>query len=56
VFGVPSMEVGQELFWGYDDLAYMEPLLAGRDLLDPKALEEWSAPPRPSAMRRRFRS
>jgi 2-hydroxychromene-2-carboxylate isomerase len=56
VFGVPSMEVGQEVFWGYDDLAYLEPLLAGRDLLDPKALEEWSSPPRPSAMRRRFRT
>jgi 2-hydroxychromene-2-carboxylate isomerase len=56
VFGVPSMEVGQEVFWGYDDLAYLEPLLAGRDLLDAKVLEEWSAPPRPSAMRRRFRS
>jgi len=56
VFGVPSMEVGQEVFWGFDDLPYLEPLLAGRDLLDPKVLAEWSVPPRPSAMRRRFRS
>lgn len=56
VFGVPSMEVGQELFWGYDDFPYLEPYLAGRDLLDPKTLEEWFAAPRPSAMRRRFRS
>jgi 2-hydroxychromene-2-carboxylate isomerase len=55
VFGVPSMEVGGELFWGYDDFPYLEPLLAGRDLLKPAEWEKWLGPPRPSAMRRRVR-
>lgn len=57
VFGVPSMEVGDELFWGYDDFPYLELLLAGRDPID---AAEWAArqgpPVRPSSMRRRFRS
>jgi 2-hydroxychromene-2-carboxylate isomerase len=32
-FGVPTMIVGNEVFWGYDDLPYLEGLLAGRDPL-----------------------
>jgi 2-hydroxychromene-2-carboxylate isomerase len=56
VFGVPSMEVGGELFWGYDDFPYLERYLAGRDLLDPDEWAKWFAAPQPSAMRRRFRS
>lgn len=32
-FGVPTMIVGDEVFWGYDDLPYLEGLLAGRDPL-----------------------
>jgi 2-hydroxychromene-2-carboxylate isomerase len=55
VFGVPSMEVGGELFWGYDDFPYLEPLLAGRDLLEPAEWEKWMGGTRPSAMRRRVR-
>ena len=57
VFGVPSMLVGGELFWGYDDLPYLELLLRGEDPLDARAVEKWlSAPRRPSAVRRRFRT
>ncbi len=56
VFGVPSMEVAGELFWGYDDLPYLELFLAGRDPLDPKQAAGWAEPPRPSAARRRRRS
>lgn len=56
VFGVPMMRVGDELFWGYDDLPYLELFLAGEDPLDPEALATWLSPPQPSAMRRRFRS
>ncbi len=56
VFGVPSMMVGDELFWGYDDFPYLELFLAGKDPVDP---EEWrrrsGAPPQASSMRRRFR-
>ena len=55
VFGVPSMEVGGEVFWGYDDFPYLESYLAGRDLLDPAEWEKWFAAPQPSAVRRRFR-
>ena len=51
VFGVPSMMVGTELFWGYDDLPYLELLLAGKDPLDPALVP--TEPPRPSAMRKR---
>lgn len=55
VFGVPSMEVGDELFWGYDDLPYLELLLAGRDPFQPDELKKWAGAVRPSAVRRRFR-
>ena len=52
VFGVPSMEVGDELFWGYDDFPYLELLLAGKDPIDAAA---WKTlpPPTASAMRKR---
>lgn len=32
-FGVPTMIVADEVFWGYDDLPYLEGVLAGRDPL-----------------------
>ncbi len=41
VFGVPSMRIDNELFWGYDDLHYMELYLQGRDPFDPSRLEPW---------------
>jgi 2-hydroxychromene-2-carboxylate isomerase len=50
VFGVPTMEVGDELFWGYDDMPYLERYLAGNDPLDPTRLTRWSTP-RASATR-----
>jgi 2-hydroxychromene-2-carboxylate isomerase len=57
VFGVPSMEFGAELFWGYDDLPYLEMALAGKDPLSPAAASNWSQqPPTASARRRRFRT
>ena len=56
VFGVPSMEVGDELFWGYDDFSYLELFLAGKDPVDPTEWQKWSGPLRPSSVRRRFRS
>ena len=55
VFGVPSMLVDDELFWGYDDFPYFELALAGRDPLDATQWQQWSGAPRPSAMRRRMR-
>lgn len=56
VFGVPAMEANGEIFWGYDDLPYLELFLAGDD---PLARTSWGktdmAAPRPSAMRRQHR-
>ena len=35
IFGVPSMKVGGELFWGFDDLPQLENYLSGADPLNP---------------------
>jgi 2-hydroxychromene-2-carboxylate isomerase len=56
VFGVPSMEVGDELFWGYDDFPYLELFLAGKDPVDQGVFQQWDRPVHASSMRRRFRS
>ena len=54
IFGVPTMAVRGELFWGFDDLEYLEMFLSGRDALSPDRveLEPWDAV-RPSIERRR---
>jgi 2-hydroxychromene-2-carboxylate isomerase len=52
VFGVPTMEVDGEIFWGYDDFPYLEPFLEGKDLLERTEWKKW-APPQASAVRRR---
>jgi hypothetical protein len=49
------MLVGDELFWGYDDLPYLELLLAGKDPFDPDEFRKSAEPPRPSSVRRQFR-
>jgi hypothetical protein len=46
------MQVGQELFWGYDDFPQLELFLAGKDPLDATAWKRWSAV-QPSAVRGR---
>ena len=56
VFGVPTLIVEDELFWGYDDWPYLELFLAGKDPLGPRELEKWTGSVRPSAVRRRFRA
>jgi 2-hydroxychromene-2-carboxylate isomerase len=44
-FGVPTVLVGDELFWGFDDLPYLEKFLAGEDPLQranvDTYLKEW---------------
>ncbi len=56
VFGIPTMQVGDELFWGYDDFPHLELLLAGKDPLDPREREKWQrSAPNPSSVRRRMR-
>jgi hypothetical protein len=46
------MMVGDEVFWGYDDLPYLEMFLAGTDPIDAAAVPTQETAPRPSAMRR----
>jgi 2-hydroxychromene-2-carboxylate isomerase len=55
VFGVPSMEVGEELFWGYDDFPQLEMFLAGEDPLAGTWLTGSFPTSRPSAMRKQVR-
>ncbi len=55
VFGVPTMEIDGELFWGFDDFPQLEPVLAGNDPVDSNAWSRWAVAPRPSAVRPRTR-
>lgn len=41
-FGVPTMLVGPELFWGFDSLEHLDAYLGGEDPLDPVLLQRWS--------------
>jgi 2-hydroxychromene-2-carboxylate isomerase len=52
VFGVPSMIVEGELFWGDDSFAELEQVLRGEDSLDREGLAQWASLPA-SAQRRR---
>jgi len=52
VFGVPTMRIGDESFWGFDDLRHLELHLRGEDPLDASSLESWLRI-RPSARRPR---
>jgi len=56
VFGVPSMMIGDELFWGYDDFPYLELFLAGNDPVDAAEWAKYSRPVPASSARRRFRA
>jgi 2-hydroxychromene-2-carboxylate isomerase len=56
VFGVPTMKVEDELFWGYDDWPYLELFLAGKDPLDPRESQRWFGSIRPSAVRNRAKN
>ncbi len=40
VFGVPSLLVDNELFWGNDSLEYLEAFILGKDLLDRNKLND----------------
>lgn len=54
VFGVPTMAVGDELFWGYDDMAFLQRFLDGTDPIDRVRWDE-SVLPRSAAARSRTR-
>lgn len=51
VFGVPSITVGGEVFWGLDSFPHVEQFLAGQDPVDQDLLKEWESLPA-SASRR----
>ena len=42
-FGVPTMVVDGELFWGHDDFCYLEAFLQGKARYDTAELEAWVA-------------
>lgn len=50
VFGVPTMIVDGELFWGTDSFPHLERFLAGEDPVRPEDAARWAAV-RPSAKR-----
>ena len=50
VFGVPTMIVDGELFWGFDSFANLEVVLAGKDPLRAEDVAAWHAV-KPSATR-----
>jgi 2-hydroxychromene-2-carboxylate isomerase len=56
VFGVPTVRVDGELFFGYDDFDFLERFLAGNDPLDATEAAIWTGPQRPSAMRPEHRA
>ena len=41
VFGIPSMLIEDELFFGYDDFPFIEQYIQGRDPLDARELKQW---------------
>jgi 2-hydroxychromene-2-carboxylate isomerase len=51
VFGVPTMIVDHEMFWGHDDLDFMDRYLAGADPLPRAVIPAWERL-RPTAWRK----
>ena len=41
VFGVPTMRVDGELFWGFDSFGHLETFLRGEDPIGPEDLTPW---------------
>ncbi len=52
VFGVPSMMVGEELFWGFDSLAHLDRHLAGEPAYDEAELQRWREVPATAGRKR----
>lgn len=46
VFGVPTMIVDDQLFWGNDQFEHMQLLIEGNDPVDPATIDSFSARPR----------
>lgn len=41
VFGVPSVRVDGEVFWGFDSYVHIDRFLSGQDPVDPALVEKW---------------
>jgi 2-hydroxychromene-2-carboxylate isomerase len=54
VFGVPTLRVNDELFWGVDSPPHLEDYLRGEDPVIPSALARWTSIT-PSSVRPRSR-
>jgi len=50
-FGVPTMLVGDELFWGVDSLPHLDRFLEGRDPVTAEMLARWASLPASAARR-----
>src|SRR5690606_25965600 len=51
VFGVPSVTVEGEVFWGLDSFPHLERYLAGQDPVEPSQLERWESLPATASRR-----
>jgi 2-hydroxychromene-2-carboxylate isomerase len=51
VFGVPTVQVDGELFWGYDSFGNLDRFLSGAEAIDPDVVSRWID--LPAAARRR---
>jgi 2-hydroxychromene-2-carboxylate isomerase len=45
IFGVPSVELRGEVFWGQDSFDHLERFLAGNDPVRPEEIERWTELP-----------
>ena len=45
VFGVPTIEVDGELFWGVDSIANLDAFLRGDGVIDPADIARWESLP-----------
>lgn len=45
VFGVPTVAVGEELFWGFDAFPHLERFLEGKDPVNAELVEHWEQLP-----------
>ncbi|MBS2036786.1 DsbA family protein [bacterium] len=45
IFGVPSLLVKGEIFWGFDSFAHIRRFLEGHDPVDPLLVEKWETLP-----------
>lgn len=45
VFGVPSLVVQGEVFWGFDSFAHVRSFLDGKDPVEPQLVQKWESLP-----------